>query len=238
MPGSQAMKKLSALFSKAKQSILSHHKISSVDIIILFRQLTTLISSGVTIIQGIDILHHTQHKPRLKTMLLEIKHHIERGNYLSDSLRRFSNYFDDITCYLLQIGETCGTFESILKNIADQKEQSYHLTNNIKRCLFYPTILTIVTICVCLIMLLFIVPTFSQVFDEMHIPLPPLTLMVIHLSEWLKQQGYLFLVLFFFYIIFIKNEIKQKLQVILMKLPFISSIFKKYYSLTSPGTCP
>lgn len=240
------------IFLKIKNNILSYRtKISSLNNIIFFRQLATLISSNIPIIQSIEMLYQTQNNPLLKSILLKLKYSVEEGNYLSSSLRKFPRYFDDLTCHLLAIGEHSGTFELMLQQLANHKEKTYHFHNKIKRSLFYPAVISIVALVVCLIMLLVIVPRFSQLFQEMHVPLPSFTLAVIHISENLQHYGFLFVFPLSLCILLAKNNIRStqvahKLQLTMLKLPIIGPItknilitnFTRYLSITLKAGLP
>lgn len=199
--------------------------------VIFFRQLSTLISSNIPIIQSLEMLRQTQQNLLLKSILLDLKFSIERGNHLSYSLSKFSKYFDDITCFLLAIGEKSGTFDVMLQHIANHKEKSYRFNHKLKQSLFYPAVISIIAVLICLIMLLFVVPRFNLLFQEANVSLPTFTLAIIHFSEILQHDGCLFLIPFFLFIFFIKEKprstyLSRQLQTTLHKIPFIGPILK------------
>ncbi len=203
------------------------NKIKPLDMVVFFRQFSTLISSNIPIIQSLELLRQTQHHVVLKSILLDLKYHVERGKRLSHSLSKFSKYFDEMTCFLLAIGEKSGTFDIMLQHIANHKEKSYRFNHKIKQALFYPAIISIIAILVCLIMLVFIVPRFNLFFQEANVALPTFTLAIIRFSEMLQRYGYLCLIPFLIFIFFVKEKLhSHKLQIILHRIPIIGRILK------------
>ncbi len=221
------------------------NKIKPLDMVVFFRQFSTLISSNIPITQSIEMLRQTQQNILLKSILLDLKYSIERGNHFSNSLSKFSKHFDEITCFLLAIGEKSGTFDIMLQHIANHKEKSYRFNHKIKQSLFYPAIISMMAVLICLIMLIFIVPRFSQLFQEANVSLPTFTLIIIHFSEILQHYACLFLISFFIVILFIKEKLcstylSRQFAIILHKIPIIGSIlkmgliihFSRYLSIT------
>lgn len=243
---------ISISFFKLKlKNIFLRHKITPLEIMIFFRQLSTLITSGIPIIQSIETLYQTQKNITLKSILLDLKFTIEKGNHLSSSLRKFPNYFDHITCYLLAMSECAGTFELTLQHLANHKEKTYHFHHKIKRSLFYPSIIILIAIFVCSIMLLVIIPKFSQLFQEMHTPLPTFTLIVIQISELLRHYGFILLFPSISLILYIRftssyGKFSQPLQKAILICPIIGTLinykllicFTQYLSMTLKAGLP
>nr|HED16030.1 type II secretion system F family protein [Gammaproteobacteria bacterium] len=113
------VRKKSALFSATKGKA-----ITSTDIAIFSRQLATMMSAGVPLVQSFDIVGRGHDNPRMQTMLLSIKNDIEAGNTLADSLGKHPLYFDDLFCNLVRAGEHAGILESLLHKIAAYKERT------------------------------------------------------------------------------------------------------------------
>ena len=181
---------------KKKIHRLSNKKISSLDLILFFRQLSTLISAGVSLHEAIHILcSHTKHR-KLLTILDGVKEDIEAGKTLSSSLRKFPMYFDSMTCGLLHTGEMAGTLDQMLERIATLKEKSAEFQSKIIQALMYPAITTGVAIITTIIMLTFVVPRFVDLFQNMPGKLPAITLFIFHLSNWITSY-FVWALLFF-----------------------------------------
>jgi len=227
MTGRIIMHILKKFISAIKNRVyIFKNTIKPLEMVVFYRQFATLISSNIPITQCLDMLYQTQQNVTLKTILLDLKYNLERGNHLSTSLRKFSNYFDHITCFLLAIGEKSGTFDLMLQHIANHKEKAYRFNHKIKQSLFYPAIISLIAIFVCLIMLLFVVPRFSHLFQEANVSLPTFTLIIIHFSEILQQYGFIFLTPFIL-IFFSKEKLRSRqLQNLVYNIPIIGSTLK------------
>ncbi len=207
-------------------------KIPALVLILFFRQLATLISAGVPIIQALDILRHGQSNKILRYLLMIIKQDLEAGNALSACLSKFPRYFDVLTCHLIQIGEQSGTMVIMLNRIASHKEKLLSMQNKLKQVLFYPAIVMLVAMTVTIIMLTMVVPRFAELFQTMHHTLPAFTLTIIHLSEWVCHYYWLMLfpvtaivplIYYFHHSALLRNKIER----LILQLPYVGPIYTK-----------
>ena len=175
------------IHKKSTQLLRKQHTIRPFDIILFFRQFSTLIAAGIPIVQAIAILNQNKEQTKLFPVLSVIKNDITAGNGFAYSLRKFPQYFDEITCGLIYAGEKTGTLEIILDQIAKYKEKIFLLKNQIQQALFYPVMIFIVAITITLIMLIFIVPHFAELFSSMHSELPAFTVTIIYLAHFLQH---------------------------------------------------
>ncbi len=166
-------------------------KITPKDIAVFSRQLATMIGAGVPLVQGFEIVGRGHENPAMQELLLGIKNDIEGGSNLTDALSKHPRYFDPLFCNLVHAGEHAGILDSLLDKIATYKEKTEALKSKIKKALFYPTAVIIMAIIVTSILLLFVVPTFQNLFKSFGANLPAFTQMVINLSEWLQQYWWL-----------------------------------------------
>jgi type IV pilus assembly protein PilC len=222
-------------------------KITAIDIALFFRQLATLISASIPIVQSFEILRQSQENPSLSTLIQSLKKEVEAGKNLVIALRKFPNYFDDLTCYLIQIGEQTGTLEIMLKRIAYHKEKSITLRNQIKQALFYPSMIFSVAILVSLVMLLFIVPRFAELFQTMHGQLPLFTQCIVNLSTGLRNYYWLVLIPILLFIITAPKiwrhpEFKQRFDTIILRVSIVNKIiltrFLRSLSITFAAGVP
>lgn len=174
------VKKKSALSSAKKKKILPK------DIAIFSRQLATMMSAGVPLVQSFEIIGRGHDNPSMQELILTIKNDIEGGNTLASSLAKHPLYFDDLTCNLVEAGEHAGILETLLNKIATYKEKTEALKSKIKKALFYPVAVIVVAFIVTAILLIFVVPTFQELFQSFGADLPAFTLMVIGLSEFMQ----------------------------------------------------
>lgn len=158
-------------------------KIVPKDIAIFSRQLATMMSSGVPIVQAFEIIGRGHEKPAMRDLVLTVKSDVEAGSTLADAMRKHPLYFDALTCNLIHAGEQAGILETLLDKIATYKEKTEALKSKIKKALFYPTAVIVVAFIITAILLIFVIPQFETLFTGMGADLPALTKMIVRLSE-------------------------------------------------------
>ena len=174
-------KKAQPLFGGGKS------KITSQDISVFTRQLATMMSAGVPLVQSFDIVGRGHENPSMQTLLLDIKQDIENGTAMADALGKHPDYFDDLVCNLVAAGEAAGVLDVLLDKIATYKEKTESIKGKIKKALFYPAAVIIVAILVTVIILLFVIPQFKALFSSFGADLPAFTLLVIGLSDFMRD---------------------------------------------------
>lgn len=180
-------KKPLALFS-ARQK-----KITTKDIAIFSRQLATMLSSGVPLVQAFEIVGRGHENPSMQDLLLKIKSDIEGGIPLAEALGRHPLYFDALFCNLVQAGEQAGVLETLLHKIAEYKEKTESIKAKIKKALTYPAAVIVVAVVVTAILLIFVVPQFEELFKGFGADLPAFTRMVVDLSKFVQEWWYVVL---------------------------------------------
>jgi type IV pilus assembly protein PilC len=166
-------------------------KITQKDIAVFSRQMATMMSSGVPLVQAFEIVGRGHENPAMQEMLMKIKNDIEGGNSLAEALSKFPNYFDGLYCNLVNAGEQAGILESLLHKIALYKEKIEAIKGKIKKALFYPTAVIIAAVIVTGILLYFVVPQFAALFQGFGADLPALTQMVVDMSNFMVKSWYI-----------------------------------------------
>jgi type IV pilus assembly protein PilC len=183
--------------SKVKQKaqpLLKRKKaITPKDIAIFSRQLATMMSSGVPLVQSFDIVGRGHENPSMQEMLLSIKADIEGGTALAPALGKHPLYFDDLFCNLVEAGEQAGVLEELLDKIATYKEKTESLKAKIKKALTYPIAVIVVAIIVTAIIMIFVIPQFQELFSGFGAELPAFTQMVVKMSEFVSSWWWLML---------------------------------------------
>jgi type IV pilus assembly protein PilC len=164
-------------------------KISSGDIAVLTRQLATMMNAGVPLVQAFDIIGRGQENPKLQTLILAIKADVESGSSLSSALSKHPLYFDDLYCNLVEAGEHAGVLETVLDKIATYKEKTESLKAKIKKAMFYPASVLVVAVVVTAVLLIFVIPTFEELFQSFGAELPAFTAAVIALSRFIREEA-------------------------------------------------
>jgi type IV pilus assembly protein PilC len=163
------------------------------DIAIFSRQLATMLSAGVPLVQAFDIIGRGHENPSMQVMLLSIKADIEGGDTLAEALKKKPLCFDELFCNLVEAGEHAGVLETLLDKIATYKEKTESMKKKIKKALTYPIAVIVVAFIVTAVLLLFVVPVFEDMFKSFGADLPAFTRMVVNMSEWLKEWWWIVL---------------------------------------------
>lgn len=173
-------KKPQPLFSRKQ-------KITSTDLAIFTRQLATMMSAGVPLVQAFDIVGRGHENPAMQDLILGIKQDIESGNAMALAMGKYPLYFDDLVCNLVAAGEQAGVLDLLLDKIATYKEKTESIKGKIKKAMFYPVAVIAVAIIVSAVLLIFVIPQFKDLFASFGADLPAFTLMVIGLSDALQK---------------------------------------------------
>lgn len=163
-------------------------KIKAGDIAILSRQMATMMSAGVPLVQSLDIIANGSENPAMTELVRDIRSNIEGGSTLSEALGKHPNYFDDLFVNLVDAGEKSGALETLLGEVATYKEKTEAIKAKVRKALFYPSAVIVVAVIVMGILLYFVVPQFQSLFQGFGADLPAFTLMVIGLSEFVQTR--------------------------------------------------
>jgi type IV pilus assembly protein PilC len=208
-------------------------KVSNEDIAIFSRQLATMMSAGIPMVQAFEIIGNGHEKPAMQKLVLDIKANIEGGSTLHESLAKFPLYFDDLFVNLVEAGEQAGALETLLDKIATYKEKTEALKKKIKKALFYPAAVLVVAVVVSLILLIFVIPQFEELFKGFGADLPAFTQMVVNLSRFVQHQGWWMGVIViagvyaFFYFYKRSRNMQRSIDRVMLKFPIVGPILQK-----------
>jgi type IV pilus assembly protein PilC len=218
-----------------KQSMLfrKQGKVTAGDIAIFSRQMATMMSAGIPLVQSFDIIGAGHENPAMQKLILAIKADIEGGTTLADALGKHPLHFDDLFTSLVAAGEQAGALETLLDKIATYKEKTEAIKKKIKKALFYPAAVVVVAIVVTTILLIYVIPQFESLFAGFGADLPAFTRMVIDLSKFVQTKGWILLILVVGGIVGIIQAKKRNrgfqifLDRMMLKVPIIGSIMNK-----------
>lgn len=208
-------------------------KITALDIAIFTRQLATMLSAGVPLVQSIDLIANGADNKSLRTLMQKISVKVQAGLPLSETLREHPKYFDDLYCDLVKSGEASGSLDNIFDQLAIYKEKAEALKSKIKKAMFYPIAVLVVSAIVTSILLIFVVPQFAEIFAGFGAELPAFTLFVLGISEFMQEYWWLVLAAFFVFSYLVKKAYANNLRFRtwadgrIIKLPVIGSILNK-----------
>jgi type IV pilus assembly protein PilC len=215
------------LFGKAGKTIKGR------DIAVFSRQLATMMSAGVPMVQGFEIVAGGQTNPRMKDMLTDIKTNIEGGSALHESLGKYPVQFDELFVNLVKAGESAGVLDTVLDTIASYKENIETLKGKIKKAMYYPAIVIAVAILVSCILLMFVVPQFESVFKNFGADLPAFTQMLVNMSRFMVSYWWMLLLIigasvFGLIVIYKRSEkVQHFMGRVMLKLPVVGAILRQ-----------
>jgi type IV pilus assembly protein PilC len=163
-------------------------KITPKDISVFSRQMATMMSSGVPLVQSFEIVGRGHENPSMQELILAVKGDVEAGNNLADSLAKHPLYFDELFVNLVRAGEQGGILEALLDKIATYKEKTEAIKGKIKKALFYPAAVLIMAFVVTAVLMIFVIPQFADLFKDFGADLPAMTLMVIAMSNFVVDN--------------------------------------------------
>jgi len=170
-------------------------KIVDKDVVILTRQLATMIDAGLPLVQCLDILgNQTENKTLAKTVS-QVRSDVEGGATFADALKKHPKVFDSLYCNMVAAGEAGGILDTILGRLALYMEKFAKIKRQIKSAMIYPSVILFVAVAVVALLMVVVVPMLANMFASMGQALPLPTRIVITISNFLKGWGGLFLVL-------------------------------------------
>jgi type IV pilus assembly protein PilC len=208
-------------------------KITTGDIAIFSRQLATMLSAGIPLVQSFEIVGNGHENAAMQKLILSIKADVEGGTSLAESLAKQPLYFDDLFVNLVEAGEQAGALESLLDKIATYKEKTEAIKKKIKKALTYPAAVLVVAFIVTTILLIFVIPSFEDLFKGFGADLPTFTRMVIDLSAFVRTQGVILAMIIggaisaFLYFKKRSRAFRHFLDRMMLKVPIIGPIMQK-----------
>lgn len=207
------------------------NKVSNKDLIFFTKQISSMLSSGLTLSQALVILKNQTKKKTLITIIDNIIMNIEEGKSLSQSLSFYPGTFSPIYLSLVKAGETTGLLDKVMARLADNLEKSDKLKSQIRSALLYPVIVITLMFFVTIIMMIFVIPQLSTLYESLNITLPFATQIIVIASDLVVNYlFYVVLVFAFFVYYFIKWKNSEKGKTAVDKFILKVPIFNKLIS--------
>lgn len=204
-------------------------KIASKDIAVLCKQFSTMLEAGIPIVRCLDILSKQLSNRVLRRLFAEMYAEVRTGRTLTEALARRSQYFPSLFISMIEAGETSGTLDVVLNNLAQHYEKDYKLRQKVKNAMTYPVIVLIVAVAVVYFLLTVVVPTFISIFNRGDMVLPLPTRMLLSLSDFATRYGIMvllciILMAFVLYIAFSRGKGRLKWHEFLLKMPVMGTV--------------
>ena len=160
------------------------------DMAVFCRQMVSILNAGVPIIDALGMLEEQVENKVFKKAIGEVKANVAKGEPLAASMKMRSDIFPSMMVNLVEAGEASGSIDVSLERMATQFEKDAHLSSLVKKAMIYPIVVLVVAVVVCIILLTFVVPTFMDMFADMDVEMPGITLAVMAASDWMKSYWY------------------------------------------------
>src|SRR5207244_4788078 len=216
-----------------RQTYRGGRKISDKDITFFTRQLATMLKAGVPLLQAFDIVARGHSNARFSRLMMEIKNKVETGSSLSQAFREHPKHFNPLYCNLVAAGESAGMLDAILERLATYQEKILAIKAKIKSAMFYPISVLVVAIVVIWVIMVFVIPSFEDVFKNFGAELPLPTLIVINISHFFVQFWWLIFLIIMGTLIgggilsHRSDTMRYTVDRLLLKLPVVGIIVEK-----------
>lgn len=196
------------------------------------RQLSTLQDAGLPILRSLRILEGQSKPGPLKNSLMSVIEDIESGSTLSEAMARQPKAFDNLYVNMVKAGEAGGALEVILQRLAEFKERAQSLKRKVQGAMIYPVAVITVAVGIVTFIMIYIIPKFKQIFLDFGTELPPITEVLIGISDWVVDYFYLIPAIPFAIWLMLKIIKKNKtgayiLDRIALKIPLVGKIIEK-----------
>ncbi len=170
--------------------LFAPNEVTEKEVVVFTRQMATMVSAGLPLVTCFDLVSKGAENPLMGEITMRVKKNMEAGVSLTESLSKEPKMFDELFINLVEAGEQSGILDSVLERLAVYKEKSANLKAKIKSAMTYPISVIIVAFIVTGILMIFVVPSFAELFSNFGAELPMPTRIVIALSNWTQENWY------------------------------------------------
>jgi type IV pilus assembly protein PilC len=207
-------------------------KVSRKELAVFTRQFATMIDAGLPLVQCLDILGMQQTNDGFKKVILRVKEDVESGSTFADALGKHPRVFDDLFVNLVSAGEVGGILDTILARLAAYIEKAMKLAKQIKSAMVYPATILAVALIVTVVLLLYVIPIFGNMFADFGQALPVPTQIVLALSAYTRKYflvGIAMVVLVVFAVRwhYRQESGRRRIDRLLLRLPIMGDLIRK-----------
>jgi len=225
--------RVTKLKKKTKPLFSSTKPIKSVDISFASRQMATMIGAGIPIAQTLKAIGKGHENGSMETLMLDLGREVESGTSLSVALGKHPQYFNRLFTSLTEAGEESGKLDTMLDRVATYNEKLEAIKSKVKSAMMYPAIVLFVSALVTVLLLLFVIPQFEVLFQNVGADLPTLTRTIVDMSRWMQDKWWVFLLVIiaiacgFVFSYKRSKKLQFTMDRLLIKLPIFGIILKK-----------
>lgn len=171
----------------------SIYKFNTKELAFCCRQLSAMLTSGLTLVKAIDIMTKEQENEKAKAIWQDIYENVQKGESFSSTLEMHAGSFPDFLISMVSAGEASGSLDVIMTRMSDNYSKENKLKNTIKGAMIYPVILAVLCVVIVLFLFIFIMPTFIDMYED-PATMPALTKMMAAMSDFLQHQWYILII--------------------------------------------
>jgi type IV pilus assembly protein PilC len=202
------------------------------DVVVFTRQFATMINAGLPLVQALDILAQQTENKTLASVTRQVVYDVESGQTLADALRKHPKAFSDLYVNMVAAGEAGGILDTILQRLAQFLEKNDAIIRKVKGAMVYPAVILTVAVVAVAVLLIFVIPTFQNMFASVNLELPLPTRIVIGASSILKSYWWMIIGVIGFTVFLILRYYKTsagRLQIdaFLLRFPVLGDVLRK-----------
>jgi type IV pilus assembly protein PilC len=163
-------------------------KVTAKDIAVFCRQFAVILNSGITILEAVGILRDQATKKRVKEILDDVYNELQKGRLLSGAIMPYDDLFPEFMKNMIAVGEASGALDTILNQMADYYEHDYKIRRKIRSAMTYPVILGVLTVAVVILLMVAVLPMFSDMLSGMGGSLPGITVLLMSVSRFMADN--------------------------------------------------
>jgi type IV pilus assembly protein PilC len=203
--------------------------VKSRDLSVFARQFGSIIRAGVPIVKALMMMAEQTENKTLRKAIINAELMVERGEPLSDAMRTQGKVFTPFMINMIEAGEVSGNLEKVFERIAVHYEKETRLRSQIKKAMIYPAMLGVISLGVVIFMLVFVIPSFMKMFEDMEIEMPAITVAILKLSNFIRQEWLLLVIvlvgLIFSFLAFKNSQTGRKyLDSMALKAPIFGKL--------------
>lgn len=219
---------------EANSSTRSIYKFSTKELAFCCRQLSAMLTSGLTLVKSIDIMRNEQENDKAKAIWQDIYENVQKGESFSATLEMHRGSFPDFLISMVGAGEASGSLDVIMTRMSDQYAKENKLMNTVKGALVYPIILAVLCVVIVIFLFTFIMPTFLDMYEDPS-TMPFLTKVMKAISDFIRKRWYVLIILAVFIILGINYALKApnlryKVDRMIIKGPGWGPLVTKIYT--------
>jgi type IV pilus assembly protein PilC len=211
---------------------LARTHVSLDDLIIFSRQLATMVSAGLPLIESLDVLGEQLENPILRKAVIEVRKDVEGGSTFTNALEKHPKIFDQLYISMVRAGEASGMLDGIMNQLAAYLEKSGSIRRKVKSALVYPAVVSTIAVLIIIFILIKVIPTFESIYRSFDAQLPMPTQIIVHVSRAIRKFWFIWLFGFFGIVYLFKRYIntskgRWQFDTFKLNMPIFGDLFRK-----------